>query len=111
MTARDAPQSSDLAPIHQSQRIRTSEVAADHCSTCVQVKYSVKQSKYKINPWTWEATITYVAGQAQASIGVKSLWDKFVAHGVVSALHAQHALGTYLPGWFQLSVDFLVDLD
>ena len=81
------------------------------CVACEQVKYSVKESKYKINPWTWEATIQYVVGQAQSRVGIEVLWDKFVAHGVASALHAQHALGKYLPGWFQLSVDFRVDLE
>jgi len=76
-----------------------------------QVKYTVKDSKYKISAWAWEATIRYVVGQAEVRVGVEALWDKFVAHGVASALHAQHALGKYRPGWFQLAVDFRVDLD
>eukprot|EP00892_Ulva_mutabilis_P006037 jgi/Ulvmu1/3805/UM018_0015.1 len=77
----------------------------------LKVKYTIKDSKYKVSAWAWEATVKYVVGQVQVRVGVEALWDKFVAHGAASKVHAQHTLGVYLPGWFQLAVDFRVDLD
>lgn len=76
----------------------------------VSVKYTVKESPFKIHPVSWERTIEYVLQQLQDVLGIHTLWQLFVQKDVASRVHVQHASGTYWKGWYKLSVDFQVDI-
>jgi hypothetical protein len=77
------------------------------------VRYRVVSGPYadRIKPESWESTIKYVVDQLQRQLSIHAVYQALVAPDVASRVHVADSSGTYLDGWYKLSVDFQVDTD
>ena len=75
----------------------------------LEVRYSVKHSKYPIDATKWDSTVEWLSKAAKSSLGLKELTETFLRPSVRELIQPRDVSTRYRDGWYQVSANVHVN--